>query len=99
LGRLPFSGLALDEPAMKRMQMWLTTRDTNEPIVKVGDDGYWVTPLGNDVYLVTRVSDSRRMGVFSVDATERLRVTGDGPDTDQLLEKVALAAKRARFVH
>jgi hypothetical protein len=70
---------------MRRMQMWWATGDTSDPIVKVGDDGYWITRLGGDEYLVTRVSDSRKVGTFR-DGTHP-------PDTDPLLEEIALAAR------
>jgi hypothetical protein len=85
---------------MKRMQMWLMTHSTSDPIVKVGNDGFRVTHMGDAKYLVTRTSDATRVGVFSLfDHGKEIKVEDKKPDVERLIAEVARAAKRAMLLH
>lgn len=80
--------------------MVLTSRKKTvgpDPVTSVGEEQFRVTWMGGGKYLVTRLSDSRRVGTFDVSGTGHEQEVAAHPDEegqDQLLRQIALEASR-----
>jgi hypothetical protein len=97
---LPIEGALFVDLATPSLLTTRKQRTGPDPIAVVGGESYRLTWMGGSRYLVTRLSESRRVGTFELsEETGKAQVipTPDDVGGEQLLLQVAFAASEGRL--